>query len=106
MKPSRNITFNENLIGLVNRLEIIYSNIEKVRPVKNIDVKSLDCCKELESLLDKIEESTAIVNKLSDLKSQAKDLKEEIDSYGGEVYDCPIYGSIKFVNEECIRNYN
>lgn len=106
LKPSSNITFNENLIGLVNRLEIIYSNIEKVRPVKNVNIKDLDSCKELENLLDKIEESTAIVSKLSDLKSQAKDLKEEIDSYGGEVYDCPIYGSIKFVNEECIRNYN
>lgn len=106
LKPSNTVSFNENLIGFVNKIELISSNLDKVRMAKNIDYSNIVCCEDLEKILNKVLESEIIVEKLETLNSEVKSLKEEIDSYGGEVYDCPIYGSIKFVNEECIRNYN
>lgn len=106
MTDFKTINVTPNVIGLANKLESLYVSLSKVTDTKLIDPSNLKVCEELESLLEGMDSFTKVISDGESLKDEATKLKEEIDSYGGEVYDCPIYGTIKLVNEECIRDYN
>lgn len=97
---------NEKLLGLMSRLEIMKSNLSNVSFRRNVKETNLDALDGLESLYESVDKLSSLVRNNNDLIEQNKKLKEELDSYGGEEYDCPIYGAIRFVNEECIHNYN
>lgn len=97
---------NRNVLGFMSKLDQIFYNISKVRPVVNLDKSTLDSIGELESMISSLEVLESSITKVNGLISENKKLKDELDSYGGKEYDCPIYGSIKLVNEECIRNYS
>ena len=43
-------------------------------------------------------------NKVLDIES--KRIKNQLNDLRGEVHDCPIHGTIKLVNEECIPYSN
>lgn len=44
--------------------------------------------------------------KQSNLESEAKEIKDSLDSLEGEVYDCPVHGTIKFVDgKNCVPYY-
>lgn len=106
IKDSKPVSFNLNVIGFVSKLESISANLNKVKVTKKLPEPSmLKSAEELETLFEAFKDYYRKLASLVKLKKEIKSLKEEIDSYGGEVYDCPIYGSIKFVNEECLRNY-
>lgn len=97
------VSFNSNFLGMVSKLEILKSNLDKTVLVKPLDPSKLKSCEELEKFCETFNDFYNKALALSKAKVELKKLKEEIDSYGGEVYDCPIHGTIKFVNEECIR---
>lgn len=100
------INVNQNLIGLTSKLESIQFNLSKISNVKLPSIEKIKSCDELDQLVSTFNEYALKLKSYAKDREELKLLKEEIDSYGGEVYDCPIYGSIKFVNEECIHNYN
>lgn len=106
VKEIKPVRFNSNILGLVSKLEQISINLSRVSKVKLPSLDKIKSCEELENLVSVLDNYSIKIDKQNKLKQEMKTLKEEIDSYGGEVYDCPIYGSIKLVNEECIRNYN
>lgn len=104
LSKSKPITFNDNLLGLMSRLEIMKSNLDKVQYKKSVNKVNLEAIKSLEDMysgVNKLIYSLEVNNRLIE---ENRRLKEELDSYGGEEYDCPIYGTIKFVNEECIHS--
>lgn len=106
VKEIKPVRFNSNILGLLSKLEQISINLSRVSKVKLPSLDKIKSCEELENLVSVLDDYSIKIDKQNKLKQEMKTLKEEIDSYGGEVYDCPIYGSIKLVNEECIRNYN
>lgn len=106
VKEIKPVRFNFNILGLLSKLEQISINLSRVSKVKLPSLDKIKSCEELENLVSVLDDYSIKIDKQNKLKQEMKTLKEEIDSYGGEVYDCPIYGSIKLVNEECIRNYN
>lgn len=97
---------SDDFMGTVSRLEIIKSNLNKV-VLKDIPSHNkLKSCTDLDSLVNLFNDYYYKCLELNKDKLELDKLKAEIDSYGGEVYDCPIHGTIKFVNEECIRYSN
>lgn len=99
----KEVTMNNDFLGLVSKLEILKSNLDKTVKYKPLNPSMLKACEEMSKLTEVFNDYSNKAKSLNQSKLELKKLKEEIDSYGGEVYDCPIYGTIKFVNEECIR---
>lgn len=57
------------------------------------------------SLSDKLVSTLQTALSVKDLEDEIDCMKAEVQHEGGEIYECPIYGTIRFVNEECIPNY-
>lgn len=99
----KDVSFNNDFLGMVSKLEILKTNLDKTVIAKKVEPSRLKACEELDEFCESFNDFFNKVLALNKAKAELKKLKEEIDSYGGEVYDCPIHGTIKFVNEECIR---
>ena len=82
----------ENISSLVNLL-----NVEPVRPV-DITIGSLNTL----MVLNRLAINCNSVIDLMRTQSMIESEKKELDNLGGEEFDCPIYGKIKLVNEDCI----
>lgn len=99
----KDVSLNNDFLGMVSKLEILKANLDKTVKCKPLNPSKLKACEELDGLCEAFNDFYKKALHLHKSKLELKKLKEEIDSYGGEVYDCPIHGTIKFVNEECIR---
>lgn len=82
----------ENISSLVNLL-----NVEPIRPV-NITLGSINTL----MVLNRLAINCNSVIDLMRTQSMIESEKKELDNLGGEEFDCPIYGKIKLVNEDCI----
>lgn len=94
------LDFISNLQGLSNRLK----SVNDVKLPSEVDIKTIETLNSFYPILNKILKLQR-ENKVLDIES--KRLKMQLDKLQGEVYDCPIHGSIKFVNgKECVPYHN
>ena len=100
VKPTK---VTEGLLGLMTKLEKIQFSLNEISYIDLPGVERIESLSRLEEIFETVDRLSDLMNVTSELKEENDRLKLELDSYGGEDYDCPIYGTIKFVNEECIR---
>ena len=100
VKPTK---VTEGLLGLMTKLEKIQFSLNEISYIDLPGVERIESLSKLEEIFETVDRLSDLMNVTSELKEENDRLKLELDSYGGEDYDCPIYGTIKFVNEECIR---
>lgn len=103
MSNIKEVNVNNDLLGVVAKLELLQSNLAKVNNVKKVNDSNLLVAEQLEELLGSVENYYNKAVETERLKSESKSLLDELNSYGGEEYDCPIYGTIKYINDECIH---
>lgn len=103
MSNIKEVNVDNDLLGVVAKLELLQSNLAKVNNVKKVNDSNLLVAEQLEELLGSVENYYNKAVETERLKSEAKSLLDELNSYGGEEYDCPIYGTIKYINDECIH---
>lgn len=88
----------ESLSRFVNPLKNV-SQLPKSIPNKNF-IKLLEV---LEEMKDCVYETKSLMETVDSLEDEIEELESELDSFEGEVHDCPIHGTIKFVDgKECI----
>lgn len=93
---------DNRVLSLLSSLEGVRSNLDRVQ-LKSLPPKSnLVALKSLTDIYLKLLEVQKLDSTIKDLKESNEIIKSELDYLKGEVYDCPIYGTIKLVDEECI----
>lgn len=95
----KGIEISEDLIKVSECIEQIKQPKDLINTKSNLSL--------LEDLKDISSKVATVVND-GDLVKTIDELKEDlkIDKEGGEIFDCPIHGQIKYVDEECIPYYN
>lgn len=90
-----------SLIKAVSNLSILNDAVKN--PIKEIIVDNniIKIAESLESLGTYLKQASEI----KDLVSSIEDMKIELEEEEGEIYECPIHGSIKYVRQECIPYY-
>lgn len=97
-----NLKYQKDLSNLDNTLDSMSSlitlvNVEPIKPI-NITLGSLNTL----LILNRLAINCNSVIDLMRIQSMIESEKKELDSLGGEEFDCPIHGTIKLVNEECV----
>lgn len=84
-------------------LDLLSNDLKMVRPINLPDKISVEVLGKLNELSGLVKEIKSIMSDIEVLEDSIDDLKYELDSLDGEVYDCPIHGSIKYINgKECV----
>lgn len=94
------LSFISSLQDLSNKLK----NVNDTKLPSEDEIKTIEVLNSFYPLLNRVLYLLR-ENKVLDIES--KRLKMQLDNLKGEVYDCPIHGSIKFVNgKECVPYHN
>lgn len=75
--------------------------IKECSPIQNIDKKAIEKKLDLVSNISNISERLSSIN-IVDKTITEKELSDKLNSIGGETYECPIHGKIKFSDGDCI----
>lgn len=97
------INTTENQLDALNNLNSISDSLSNVRPVIIKDVTNV--LNTVDSLM-KIKSSLDVILSKGDLDKKNEFLRKEIDRLGGANIECPIHGTIKFVQGQCIPYNN
>lgn len=91
--------------GLGDVIELLEESSDLVKTIETLlPSKYSNQVESIESLLS-LSRSLENINEMRSLDSEILELKEVINVKGGEQFDtCPIHGSIKLINGECIPN--
>lgn len=88
----------ENLSRFVNPLKNVSQS-----PKSILDKNFIKLLEILEEMKDCVYETKSLMETVDSLEDEIEELESELDSFEGEVHDCPIHGTIKFVDgKECI----
>lgn len=107
LNPVNNVELpNKGLIDITSKLENISDRLRDVNHVKLPSESEIETYNKLSLLMKKTQQILTLMrdNKVLDIES--KRIKNQLNDLRGEVHDCPIHGTIKLVNEECIPYSN
>lgn len=93
------VKFVNDLIDISNRLD----NIDYVKVPSEKDIKGLEYLRKISDSINKLD---SLARNIIEDEIAITNIKDELDNLEGEVYDCPIHGTIKFVDEKCVPYYN
>lgn len=92
-----------DLLNMGNYINDISKRVSGLKSIKLPNKTSVESLGKILQIRDSVKEVISVMERMEEIEEQIDDLKYELDSLEGEVYDCPVHGTIKFVNgKECV----
>lgn len=97
---------NKDILDFSVKLENIREKISGVNHINLPSEVEVEAYNKLSQIMKKTQQILTLMRENKVLDIESKRIKNQLNDLRGEVHDCPIHGTIKLVNEECIPYSN
>lgn len=97
---------NKAVLDFSVKLENVREKLSSVNHINLPSEAEIDAYNKLSQIMKKTQQILTLMRENKVLDIESKRIKNQLNDLRGEVHDCPIHGTIKLVNEECIPYSN